>query len=129
MKKLMVLLTLTAVSLVAQASAQDSVGPIPTPARATPVPQTDNADFYRQRVRRYDEGAMAVRRKAQYRAQQRMLRISALKWFGLSNSRPSASSTPWSGLYSAAWVSNSRRPQAWVGGTHSTVVVIPRSER
>jgi hypothetical protein len=129
MKKLMVLFAFVTVSLVAKAPAQEPVAPEPTPARATTAAKTDNADFYRQRVRRYDEGAMAVRRKAQYRAQQRMHRIAALKWFGISNSRPIASTTPWSGLYSAAWVSNSRRPQAWVGTTQTTVVVHSGSER
>jgi hypothetical protein len=130
MKKLMVLFALTAVSPVTKAPAQEPVAPEPTPARATQTPRTDNADFYRQRLRRYDEGAMAVRRKAQYRAQQRMLRISALKWFGMSNSRPTAAALPWGGTYSPRWVSNSRRPQAWVGGgTQNTVVVVPRAER
>ena len=129
MQKLMVLFVLTAVALVTKAPAQEPAAPEPTPARAARPPQTDNADFYRQRLRRYDEGAMAVRRKAQYRAQQRMNRIAALKWFGISNSMPIASTTPWSGLYSAAWVSNTRRPQAWMGTTRTTVVVHSRSER
>ena len=129
MKKLMVLFALIAMSLVAKAPAQEPVAPEPTPARATQSPRRDNADFYRQRRRRYAEGAMAIRRKAQYRAQQRMLRISALKWFGMSNSRPTATALPWGGIYSPAWVSNSRRPQAWVGGTQNTVIVLPRVAR
>jgi len=129
MKKLMVLLALTAVTLVAKAPAQEPATPTPTPARTTQSSRRDNADFYRQRLRRYDEGAMAVRRKAQYRAQQRMLRISALKWYGMSNSRPIAADLPWGGVYSPLWVSNSRRPQAWVGGMQNTVVVVPRPDR
>lgn len=70
--------------------------------------------LYLQEQRRYDDPRMAVRRKAEFRADQRRRRIAAREWFGLSNKRPTANPTPWYGAYSPYWGSNDvMRPYQW----------------
>ena len=44
--------------------------------------------FYDQAMRQYKDPKMAVRAKAEFRAQERMRRLESMKWFGFSNSRP-----------------------------------------
>ena len=98
------------------------------PARPTVGVDARDADFYSRSYRQELDPRTAVRRKAEYRAQQRMGRLAALKWYGMSNSRPVASSTPMSSLYSPAWTSNSRRPFSWTGAARSTTVVIQSAD-
>lgn len=70
--------------------------------------------LYLQELRRYDDPQMAVRRKAEFRADQRRRRIASREWFGLSNMRPRANPTPWFGSYSPQWGSNDiLRPDRW----------------
>ncbi len=69
---------------------------------------------------------VTLRRNAQFRAAQRRRRIAARRWFGLSNVRPMASSTPWMGAYSPYWISNTGQPFGWAGVGRTTVI---RSER
>jgi hypothetical protein len=52
------------------------------------VQPTPEMWFYVQERRRYDDPRTAVRRKAEYRAQQRQQRIAAMKAFGDSKQRP-----------------------------------------
>ena len=60
---------------------------------------TPTADmwFYQQDQRHYHDPHEAVRRKSAFRTQQRQLRLAAQQWYGVSNSRPTAASTPFSG--------------------------------
>ena len=76
----------------------------------TPTPQMW---FYEQERSRYEDTRHAIRRRAEARAQQRMDRVAAMAWYGMSNSRPTVSSTPWYGGYSAHWGSNSFDPLRW----------------
>jgi hypothetical protein len=72
--------------------------------------------FYDQAMRQYKDPKMAVRAKAEFQAQQRMRRLESMKWFGLSNSRPRASSDPYHGDYSPGWTSNAGYyPWRWSG--------------
>ena len=72
--------------------------------------------FYDQAMRQYKDPKMAIRAKAEYRAAQRMRRIESMKWFGLSNSRPRASSDPFNGDYSPMWTANpGYYPSRWNG--------------
>jgi hypothetical protein len=63
-----------------------------------------------------------AQRKAEFRATQRMGRLAALRWYGLSNARPTVSSTPWMGIYSPTWIANSRRPFGWTRAGQPMVV-------
>ena len=89
------------------------------------TPETVTADmwYYSQEMRRHDDPKQAVRRKAEYVAQQRTLRIESMKWFGMSNSRPVASTTPFMDQYSPAWIGNSSHPYQWIPvGSPSTAI-------
>jgi hypothetical protein len=79
-------------------------------------PTTPEMWYYMQEQRRYDDPKQAIRRKAEEKAAQRRDRIAALKWYGMSNSRPTASALPFYGTYSPSWVGNSWNPYHWHGG-------------
>jgi hypothetical protein len=72
--------------------------------------------FYQQYMREYHDPKAAVRRQAEFRAEQRQRRVAALKWFGFSNQRPRASCDPLNSDYSPAWTSNNDwYPDRWTG--------------
>ncbi|MCI0360462.1 MAG: hypothetical protein L0211_18450 [Planctomycetaceae bacterium] len=82
--------------------------------------------YYTQERERHDNPKQAVRRKAEYVAQQRALRIESMKWFGMSNARPIASTTPFMDEYAPAWVGNGYHPYHWVGvGSSSAIYYAP----
>lgn len=54
-----------------------------------------------------------VQQKAQIRAQQRMDRMAAMSWYGISNSRPTGGTTPFMGRYAPMWEMPGGRPFAW----------------
>jgi hypothetical protein len=84
-----------------------------TPPNLTLPAVTPELWLYSQELRRHDDPAQAVRRKAEERAQQRTQRLAAMKWYGLSNSRPQASTTPFMSVYSPAWVGNGYNRYDW----------------
>lgn len=65
--------------------------------------------------RRDEQAREAIQRRAEFKAAQRAKRIETMKWFGYSNSRPSASSVPFMGTYSPTWVGNGSIPSHWSG--------------
>jgi hypothetical protein len=81
--------------------------------------------FYEQERKRHDDPKMAVRRRAEQCAQERHERLAALRWYGIDNSRPTVSPTPWFGEYSAYWGSNTYDPQRWRPMTAPVVVMRP----
>jgi hypothetical protein len=81
--------------------------------------------FYEQEQRRYDDPKLAVRRKAEARAQQRQARLAATRWYGISNSRPMVSPTPFTSGYSAYWGSNSYEPMRWLPAAPVIIVARP----
>lgn len=83
--------------------------------------------IYEQEWRRHNDPKQAVRRRAEFRAAQRQLRIASLKWHGLSNSRPVANPTPFTGSYANHWTSGVRTPFMWGGPSSSTVIISRRS--
>jgi hypothetical protein len=80
--------------------------------------------LYSEQIRRHDDPAQAVRRKAELRAEQRMGRIAAMKWFGFSNARPQASPIPMMGGYSPVWIGNGRDRYDWVGAAWPETAVL-----
>lgn len=111
--------------------------PSPTTTLQTPVPAdqqfsqpnlslpmvTPELWLYSQEWRRHDDPAQAVRRKAEARTEQRMARLAALRWYGYSNIRPQASVTPFTSIYSPAWIGNGYDRYDWVSGRYSPTVV------
>jgi hypothetical protein len=87
-----------------------------TPAMLSAPATTPELWVYSQEQRRHDDPAQAVRRKAEFQADQRMARIAALKRYGYSNSRPEAGMTPIMGTYSAGWAGNGWNRYEWFGG-------------
>jgi len=68
---------------------------------------------YAQELQRHDDPAQAVRRKAESKADQRISRLAALKWYGQSNSRPDASPIPFMSAYSPSWIGNGWERYDW----------------
>ena len=109
----------------------------PTPAARPGVQQPDQNPsmanltpemwLYMQQLERHDDPKMAVRRKAEERAAQRTHRIAARKWFGLSNSRPSANPIPVMGTYSPFWSGNDIDPHRW-NGVGAPVIIVEDEE-
>lgn len=81
--------------------------------------------FYQQQMRSYLDPKMAVRRRAEFRGEQRQNRLAASAWFGQSKSRPTASGTPFTDSYSPSWTSNTANPFNWAGVGNRMVVVRP----
>ena len=81
--------------------------------------------LYLHEQRRLDDPALAVRRNAERRAEERRDRLAAMKWFGYSNSRPQATCTPFTGHYSPVWAGNGTQGHVWrgVGGLRLAVQV------
>ncbi len=92
------------------------------------VAATPDMWFYEQQLRRYEDPRNSVRAQAEMRTAQRQNRIAAMKWFGFSNSRPTANFDPVHGSYSPRWVSNGYMPAQWQS-SGSTVVVESDSAR
>jgi hypothetical protein len=91
-----------------------TVHPQPTAPHFTPpslsAPQvTPELWVYSQELQRHDDPSQAVRRKAEAKADQRLARLAALKWYGQSNSRPDANPIPLMSSYSPSWIGNGGR--------------------
>lgn len=87
--------------------------------------QTPEMWFYEQERARWENPKEAVRRKAEERGAQRGQRIAAMKWYGMSNSRPTAGLTPMFGnSYSPAWTANSYDPFRWRPGRDNGITTV-----
>lgn len=110
--------------------AQGPVTPI-TPEQEqvlTPSTVTPEIWLYSQEMRRHDDPQQAVRRKAEFKAEQRLHRMATMKWYGMSNSRPQASAVPIMSVYSPTWVGNGQDRFDWVafGFPTTTLRVVER---
>lgn len=149
MKRVAISLSLCSVVLSAlAASAQEqpmpfaplnSVGPSELPATAppmvepSPVPSipgvsqsqmTPEMYLYLHELKRNEDPKQAVRRKAELKTAQRMQRLAAQKWFGVSNARPMASAQPFMDLYSPRWVGNGYNAMDWRGIDNNSANVL-----
>ena len=136
MKTLPLLVALGIISLAADLSAREpgrvqqaSTNPtdlqVISPGEVTATPEMW---FYEQELRRYEDPKYAIRARAEQKSAQRLARIAAMKWYGLSNSRPRANPDPVHGVYSPQWISNGYSPFQWPGPSNSTIIVdVPRS--
>jgi hypothetical protein len=90
------------------------------------VTATPDMWFYQQYMRQYQDPKVAVRKNAEFRADQRMRRLAAMRWFGFSNTRPQASVDPQDSDYSPRWTSNDGvYPERWSGVGHPAVILLP----
>jgi hypothetical protein len=113
-----VLATILTLGSALAASAQE-----PTPRDDAAVPADDDSWYYRAVPDRTPTPSLA-RQKAQARGAQRMARLEAMRWYGFSNSRPTATSIPWTTMYSPAWQMPGGRPFAWYVSTRPVIVYV-----
>jgi hypothetical protein len=91
------------------------------PARAE---QTDVSWYEYDEQAEYRPNARAiVMQRAMLRAEQRQNRMAAMKWYGMSNSRPTAAATPFCSVYSPVWQSPGGRPFAWSASQRPIYVI------
>ena len=83
--------------------------------------------FYQQQMRRYEDPQVAIRRKAEFRAEQRQQRLASMRWYGLSNMRPHVHPMPWFSTYSPTWVGGGWNPNHWTPNRRS-VIYVDRAE-
>lgn len=83
--------------------------------------------LYEQTKTDYLDPKLAVRRKAEKKTAERQARIAAMKWYGMSNSRPVANPTPICGVYSPGWHANHYSPYRWTWSGGYPLVVLRTS--
>ncbi len=85
-------------------------------AQQAPQSETASADtYYGEDLEQTEEKSIA-RLKSIKRGEQRMARLEAMRWYGFSASRPTASAMPFTTMYSPAWTRPGGRPFAWYTG-------------
>ena len=90
--------------------------PVPLAASPGEAQMTREARAHEQYLLQSQAQAQSIRRAAIARAEQRTRRLESQRWFGISNSRPTASPDPYNGDYSPGWVSNYPfYPYRWIG--------------
>jgi hypothetical protein len=107
---------------------QATVSESPELPAISPEAMTPQLYLYLQDQKRHDDPSQAVRRKAEFKASQRMSRMASMKWFGMSNARPQVAAVPMMGVYSPAWIGNGYDRYDWVGGTYPSASVYIESE-
>lgn len=109
----------------AQAQQPQQVGSESTPPISLgELEPTAQMWFYEQAMQQYHDPKAAVRAKAEYRAAQRQRRMASSKWFGVSNARPMASTTPYTSTYSPVWTSGNYNRFQWSGSSSQPIVII-----
>jgi hypothetical protein len=71
-----------------------------------------DSNYYPQPAYRPNPRAI-IHEKAQVRAYQRQARLASMNWYGMSNSRPMAATTPFTSRYSPVWEMPGGRPYSW----------------
>jgi len=99
------------------ATAEDTSEP------AKPTADGTQADWYYGSEPAQVEVKSIAQQKSQLRAQQRMARLEAMRWYGFSASRPTASGLPFTSSYSPSWTRPGGRPFAWYSGGGPSVVI------
>jgi hypothetical protein len=86
---------------------------VPATTPAAPLAEEQHeASWYREQNVKPDTRAI-IQQKAQIRAQQRMDRLASMNWYGMSNSRPQGSPTPFFTRYSPTWEMPGGKPYSW----------------
>ena len=107
------------------AAAQDIKG-FDTAAPATDIRPADNdyaSSNYAQPSSYEANARQVVQQLAAMQAEQRSLRMASTAWYGMSNSRPTASVTPFAGRYSPVWEMPGGRPFSWYNFNRPTYLI------
>lgn len=118
------LLTCCTVATLLLASASTSFAQRPESAEANAATEAEQW-FYESGQMKVDPLRVHQAKSAQ-RAAQRQARIASLNWYGMSVARPTASATPFTGMYSPAWQMPGGRPFAWYPRSYQSTVYIVR---
>jgi hypothetical protein len=111
------------IALFVAASASNAFAQVAAPPTEDPTAAAgDDSWYYRSAPERSAPVKLSVQ-KAQQRGAQRMARLEAMRWYGFSNSRPTASAMPWTTMYSPAWQMPGGRPFAWYMTSRPVIVI------
>ena len=89
-----------------------------------PAPPAAQEDDWYQTRGTAPTSRMIIQQKAQAKAYQRMARMESMKWYGMSASRPLASTTPFMGVPSPRWQMPGGRPFAWAPHRGTIVYIV-----
>ncbi len=90
--------------------------PIPPAVSPGEIQMTREARAHEQHVLQSQAAEESVHRAAAARFEQRTRRLESQRWFGISNTRPTAAIDPIDGDYSPGWASNYPfYPYRWLG--------------
>jgi len=92
------------------------------PATAQDSSKQAQTGYYGSEAEQVQEKSIA-QQKSQQRAEQRMARLEAMRWYGFSASRPTASGMPFTSSYSPSWTRPGGRPFSWYSGGRPGVVI------
>lgn len=108
--------------LLATAASPGLAQQLPAPAEES-AQSAEDYSYYRPVHEKATTPSIA-QQKAIARAQQRMARLDAMRWYGFSGGRPTASGLPWTTMYSPAWQQPGGRPFAWYMSYRPTVIYV-----
>jgi hypothetical protein len=85
-------------------------------------PATSATESWYPKPPKRNDNPTVAQQKAMERGAQRMARLEASRWYGFSNSRPTASGMPFTSMYSPAWQQPGGRPFAWYTSSRPIVI-------
>lgn len=85
-------------------------------------PTTSATESWYPKPPKRNDNPTVAQQKAMERGAQRMARLEACRWYGFSNSRPTASGMPFTTMYSPAWQQPGGRPFAWYTSSRPIVI-------
>jgi hypothetical protein len=88
-----------------------------------PAAETNDSESWYRSPTVKEEKITIAREKSMARGQARMARLDAMRWYGYSNSRPTAATMPFTTMYSPAWQMPGGRPFAWYTTARPVVVI------
>jgi len=107
-------------------SAQD-LDTLPSPQETQTADPYSSTPYVQPTVPSYETTVRTVSQQNAYaRGQQRQLRMASMAWYGMSNSRPTVSTTPFTTIYSPVWQMPGGRPFAWNYSSWPSTYVIYR---
>ena len=120
---LLILALLASWNLAALVIAQEAARPDTArpDADSLAAPSSDQAESWYYRTPETVPKKTIPQQKAELRAQQRMARLAAQRWYGFSNARPTVAAMPFTSMYRPAWQQPGGRPYHW---QRSAVVIV-----
>jgi hypothetical protein len=78
-----------------------------------PLQPTPEMWFYEQEQKRREDPNAMARARAERVGNERQARLAALRWYGISNSRPLTGTDPVHGVWAPHWTGNGTNPDTW----------------